>query len=181
MKPPGGAAGGKAVAFVARSGTGKTTLLEKLIAELKRRGWRVGAIKHDAHRFDIDHPGKDSYRLAAAGADTTLITSPEKLALVRKHAAPPCVEEIVAAYFADVDIVLTEGFRRSTLPRIEVHRKARGGDFSRGAGGSDPLLIAVASDEELDLDIPVFRLDDASGIADFLEATFLHKGAISPS
>ena len=181
MKPPGGAVNGKVVAFVARSGTGKTTLLEKLIAELKRRGFRVGAIKHDAHRFDIDHPGKDSYRLAAAGADTTLITSPEKLALVRKHAASPPVEEIVAAYFTDVDIVLAEGLRRSALPRIEVHRKERGGEFSRNAGGSDPLLIAVASDEELDLDVPVFHLDDAAGIADFLEATFIRRGAINPS
>ena len=168
-------ANGKAVAFVARSGTGKTTLLEKLIVELKRRGWRVGAIKHDAHRFDIDHPGKDSYRLAAAGADTTLITSPEKLALVRKHAASPPVEEIVAAYFADVDIVLTEGFRRSALPRIEVHRRERGGEFPRDAAGRDPLLIAVASDEDLDIDVPVFGLDDAAGIADFLEATFIRR------
>ena len=176
MKPPGGgAARGKAVAFVARSGTGKTTLIEKLIADLKRRGWRVGAIKHDAHRFDIDHPGKDSYRLAAAGADTTLITSPEKLALVRKHAASPPVEEIVATYFADVDIVLAEGFRRSALPRIEVRRKAPGGDIAVDAAGTDPLLIAVASDEALAPGVPVFRLDDAAGLADFLVETFIRR------
>lgn len=176
MSPSGGTAAGKTIAFVARSGTGKTTLLEKLIAELKRRGFRVGAIKHDAHRFEIDHPGKDSYRLAAAGADTTLITSAEKLALVKKHAASPPVEEIIAAYFADVDIVLAEGLRRSALPRIEVHRKERGGEFPRGAAGSDPLLVAVASDEDLELDVPVFRLHDAAGIADFLEATFIRRG-----
>ncbi len=78
----------KAVSFVAKSGTGKTTLLEKVIVRLKERGYRVGVIKHDAHRFDIDHPGKDSHRLTAAGADTMLISSPEKLALVKKHAAP---------------------------------------------------------------------------------------------
>jgi GTPase SAR1 family protein len=65
----------KAVAFVAKSGSGKTTLLEKVIARLKDRGYRVGAIKHDAHRFDIDRPGKDSYRLTAAGADTMVISS----------------------------------------------------------------------------------------------------------
>lgn len=174
MSPAGGAAAGKTVAFVARSGTGKTTLLEKLIPELKRRGYRVGALKHDAHRFEIDHPGKDTYRLAAAGADTTLITSPEKLALVKKHAAPPPVEEILAAYFADMDIVLAEGFRRTTLPRIEVHRRERGWDFPGGAGG-DPLLVAVASDEEIDAGVPVFRLDDAAGIADFLEGTFIRR------
>ncbi len=175
MKTPRGAVRGKTVAFVARSGTGKTTLLEKLIAELKRRGRRVGAIKHDAHRFDIDHPGKDSYRLAAAGADTTLITSPEKLALVRKHAASPSVEEIVAIYFSDVDIVLAEGFRRSALPRVEVYRKARGGEAPCNAVESDPFLVAVASDEALDLDVPVFHLDDAAGLADFLEATFVRR------
>jgi GTPase SAR1 family protein len=79
----------KAVAFVAKSNTGKTTLLEQVIRDLKERGYRIGAIKHDAHSFDIDHPGKDSYRLAAAGADTTLITSPEKLALIKKHVATP--------------------------------------------------------------------------------------------
>ncbi len=173
MTPAGGAAAGKTVAFVARSGTGKTTLLEKLIPELKRRGYRVGAIKHDAHRFEIDHPGKDSYRLAAAGADTTLITSPGKLALVRKHAASPPVEEIVATYFADADIVLAEGFRRTTLPRIEVRRKERGGDVPIPA--ADRLLVAVASDEALDLGVPVFRLDDAAGIADFLEATVIRR------
>ncbi len=174
MNPPGGAVPGKAVAFVARSGTGKTTLLEKLIQELKRRGWRVGALKHDAHRFEIDHPGKDTYRLAAAGADTTLITSPEKLAVVKKHADSPPVEEIVATYFADVDIVLAEGFRRTALPRIEVHRKERGGDAPGGVA-RDPLLVAVASDEPLDAGVPVFPLDDARGIADFLEATFIRK------
>ncbi len=171
MSPAGGAAAGRTVAFVAPSGTGKTTLLEMLIRALKRRGYRVGALKHDAHRFEIDHPGKDSYRLAAAGADTTLITSAEKLALVRKHAAPPPVEEIVASYFADVDIVLAEGFGRSALPRVEVHRKERGGHVPAG----DPLLVAVASDEELDVGVPVFRLDDAEGIADFLEATFIRR------
>ncbi|MDO9229223.1 MAG: molybdopterin-guanine dinucleotide biosynthesis protein B, partial [Syntrophales bacterium] len=72
----------KAVSFVAKSGTGKTTLLEKVIARLKERGYRVGVIKHDAHRFDIDHPGKDSHRLTSAGVDTMLLSSPEKLALV---------------------------------------------------------------------------------------------------
>ncbi len=172
MKPPRVAIAGKTVAFVAPSGTGKTTLLEKLIAALKRRGYRVGAIKHDAHRFEIDHPGKDSHRLTAAGADTTLITSPEKLALVRKHAAPPSVEEIVAAYFADADIVLAEGFRRTSLPRIEVRRKARGGEPPRGG---DPLLVAAASDEALELDVPVFGLEDAEGIADFLEANVIRR------
>ncbi len=72
------------VSVVAKSGTGKTTLLEKLIHEMKRRGYRVGAIKHDAHSFEIDHEGKDSWRLTHAGADTTVITSPLQTAIIRK-------------------------------------------------------------------------------------------------
>src|SRR5512146_3003163 len=157
-----------AVSFVAKSGTGKTTLLEKVIAELKRRGWRIGALKHDAHRFEIDHPGKDSWRLTAAGADTMLITSPEKLALVKRHAAAPPVEELLDAYFADVDIVLTEGFKKSGLPKIEVHRAERSPTLLCRGEENDPTLVAVASDEPLLLDVPVLGLDDPRAVADFI-------------
>ncbi len=163
----------RAVSFVAKSGTGKTTLLEKVIAELKQRGHRVGAIKHDAHRFDIDHPGKDSYRLTAAGADTTLISSPEKLALVKKHAAAPPIEDLLATYFPDVDIVLTEGFKKSGLPKIELHRKERSSTLLCRGENRDPSLVAVASDEPLDLDVPVLDLNNPAQVADFIEKTFL--------
>lgn len=163
----------KAVSFVAKSGTGKTTLLEKVIAELKRRGYTVGVIKHDAHRFDIDHPGKDSYRLTAAGADTTLISSPEKLALVKKHSASPPIEELIATYFADVDILVTEGFKKSGLPKIEVHRAERSPTLLCRGEENDPSLIAVASDEPLELDVPVLDLNDAGAVVSFLEERFL--------
>lgn len=161
------------ISFVAKSGTGKTTLLEKVIAELKGRGYRIGALKHDAHRFDIDHPGKDSHRLAAAGADTMLICSPEKLALVKRHAGAPPVEELLATYFTDVDLVLTEGFKRSGLPKIEVHRRERSATLLCRGEEHDPTLVAVASDEGLELDVPVFDLNDACSIADFLEQRFI--------
>jgi molybdopterin-guanine dinucleotide biosynthesis protein MobB len=163
----------KALSFVAKSGTGKTTLLEKVIAELKGRGWRVGAIKHDAHNFDIDHPGKDSHRLAAAGADTTLISSPEKLALIKRHAAAPPIRELIATYFGDVDIVLTEGFKQSDLPKIEVHRRERSATLLCRGEQNDPTLIAVASDEPLKLDVPVFDINDFQGVASFIEERFL--------
>jgi molybdopterin-guanine dinucleotide biosynthesis protein MobB len=163
----------KAVSFVAKSGTGKTTLLEKVIAELKRRGYRVGAIKHDAHRFDIDHPGKDSHRMTAAGADTMLISSPEKLAVVKRHAASPPIGELIAAYFGDVEIVLTEGFKLSDLPKIEVHRRERSATLLCRGDDNDPTLIAVASDEPLQLDVPVFDINDAAGIANFIVEQFL--------
>lgn len=163
----------KAVSFVAKSGTGKTTLLEKVIAEMKSRGWRVGVIKHDAHRFDIDHPGKDSYRLTAAGADIMLISSPEKLAVVKRHEAAPPIEELIATYFSDMDIVLTEGFKKSDLPKIEVHRRERSASLICRDEEHDPTLIAVASDRELQLDVPAFNLNDATGIATFIETRFL--------
>jgi len=163
----------KALSFVAKSGTGKTTLLEKVITELKGRGYRVGVIKHDAHRFDIDHPGKDSHRLTAAGADTMLIASPEKLAMVKKHAESPPIEDLLATYFGDVDIVLTEGFKKSGLPKIEVHRKERSATLLCRGEEHDPTLVAVASDEALELDVPVLDLNDPAQVAGFVEERFL--------
>jgi molybdopterin-guanine dinucleotide biosynthesis protein MobB len=163
----------KAVSFVAKSGTGKTTLLEKVIAELKGRGYRIGCVKHDAHRFDIDHPGKDSYRLAAAGADTMLISSPEKLAIVKKHEVAPSIEELITTYFQDVDIVLTEGFKKSGMQKIEIHRKERSDTLLCRGEVHDPTLIAVASDEPLELDVPVLDLNDAAQVAQFIVEHFL--------
>ena len=163
----------KVVSFVARSGTGKTTLLEGVIGHLKAQGYRVGVIKHDAHRFDIDHPGKDSYRLAAAGADTMLISSPEKLAVVKKHAVSPPVEELVAGYFNDVDIVLTEGFKKSSLPKIELHRRELGTELLCRGADHDQTLLAVASDEELSLDVPVLDLNNPQQVAAFIVQRFL--------
>jgi molybdopterin-guanine dinucleotide biosynthesis protein B/molybdopterin-guanine dinucleotide biosynthesis protein len=163
----------KAVSFVAKSGTGKTTLLEKVIVELKARGYRLGVVKHDAHRFDIDHPGKDSYRLTAAGADTMLISSPEKLALVKKHQESPPIEELIATYFGDVDIVLTEGFKKSGMPKIELHRMERSETLLCRGENHDPTLIAVASDEPLELDVPVLDLNDPAQVAEFIVGYFL--------
>jgi len=158
----------RAIAIVGNSGAGKTTLLERLIPALKRKGVRVGVVKHDAHRFDIDHPGKDSHRLTAAGADTMMITSGEKLAMVKRHAASPPIEELLERYFTDMDLVLVEGFRGSSLPKIEVHRKEfRRALICRGER-NDPNLAAVASDEPLDLDVPVLDLNDPGAIAEFI-------------
>lgn len=160
----------RAIAVVGNSGAGKTTLLERLIPALKRKGFRVGAVKHDAHRFDIDHPGKDSHRLTAAGADTMVITSASKMAMVKRHAASPPVEELLERHFGDMDLVLVEGFRGSSLPKIEVHRKAfRSALICRGER-TDPALAAVASDEPLDVDVPVLDLNDPGAIAEFITA-----------
>ncbi len=167
MKPP-------VVSIVAKSGTGKTTLLEKLIAELKKRGYRVGAVKHDAHSFSIDHEGKDSWRLTQAGADIMLITSPAKIAMVKLNDdREPVLDETVASYCQDVDIVLTEGFKRSSMPKIEVHRRERSTSLLCRGDEHDPTLFAVASDEPLKLDVPVLDINDATGLCDLIVLRFL--------
>ena len=157
-----------AIAIVGNSGAGKTTLLERLIPALKGKGLRVGVVKHDAHRFDIDHPGKDSHRLTTAGADTMMITSAEKLAMVKRHAASPPIEELLERYFSDMDLVLVEGFRGSSLPKIEVHRKEFRSTLICRGERNDPDLMAVASDEPLDLDVPILDLNDPGAIAGFI-------------
>jgi molybdopterin-guanine dinucleotide biosynthesis protein MobB len=163
------------VSIVAKSGTGKTTLLEKLITELKSRGYRVGAVKHDAHSFSIDHEGKDSWRLTEAGAEIMLITSPAKVAMVKQNPQDqePALSETLAAYCGDLDIVLTEGFKRSSMPKIEVSRQQRSERLLCRDEEYDPTLIAVAADRPLELDVPVYDINDAAGLSDFIVARFL--------
>lgn len=160
------------MAFVAHSGSGKTTLVEALIALATGRGLRVGALKHDAHRFEIDRPGKDSHRFAAAGAETTVIAAADKLAVVRRHDQCPPVDELVARYAGDLDLVLVEGWKTSNLPRIEVHRPSLGRPLlSRG----HPRLKAVAADSPLDeaAGVPVLDLNDPEAVLEFI----LEQGA----
>lgn len=154
-----------AVCFVARSGTGKTTLIESLISELKQRGYRVGAIKHDAHRFEIDQPGKDSYRFTAAGADSMLISSGGRLALVKQQEQPYQLKDLIRAYFMDVDLVLVEGFKDSGQRKIAVWRQSCS---QGGVNGSD--WLAVATDTPLSLVLPQLDLNRPEEIADFLVA-----------
>ena len=169
--------GPPAVSFVAKSGTGKTTLLEKVIGELTRRGYRVGTIKHDAHRFEIDHEGKDSWRLTRAGASPMVISSAEKLAMVHPNArGEMTLEEIIYRFMTEADLVVTEGYKTGGLPRIEVHRSARSPELlCVGPDGSvqDHRLIAVVSDHPWDLPVPVLPLDHPGAVCEFLEERFL--------
>jgi len=160
-----------ALAFTARSGTGKTTLVEALITELTRRGRRVGAMKHDAHRFTIDHPGKDSARFTAAGAEVMVLVSNETVAMVRRTDTPADPGDMLRTCFTGLDLVLVEGYKTCDLAKIEVHRAGTGQPLlGRGPDGHDPHLIAVASDVPLSLDVPVLDLNDITEIADFVEA-----------
>lgn len=163
------------VSFIARSGTGKTTLVTALITEFKTRGYKVGAIKHDAHKFEIDHPGKDSYRFTESGADSMLISSSSKLAFVKQYQQPPEIEALISEYFADVDIVLVEGFKRVGLPKIEVHRQEHGENLLCRGEIHDPALLAVATDSELQVDVPQLDLNNPAAVVDFLVAKLLPK------
>ncbi len=161
------------VTLVARSGTGKTTLLVKLITELTNRGWTVGALKHDAHRFEIDHHGKDSWKMTAAGAAVTAISSPTKTAVIQQHEVEPAFTQLMQPFIGKVDILLTEGFKRSPLPKIEIHRHQLQHPLLCRGDYHDPSLVAVASDVKLSLDLPCFDLNAPASLCTFIEERFL--------
>lgn len=158
------------VSIVGKSDSGKTTLLEKLIPELKRRGVTVATVKHDVHGFDIDVPGKDTWRHAQAGADVVFIANEQKMAMISRLKGALSLDEI-AAMANGADIVLTEGYKRADKPKIEVSRRARSGELICTADE----LVAVASDQRFDIDVPQFDLDDATGLVDLIEERFLAR------
>ncbi len=115
------------LSVVGPSNSGKTTLLTNLIPELKRRGHRVAVAKHSMGDLDLDQPGKDSWRLAGAGSDAVVVSGPQRVALVKKVERDPTLEEVLTLLGDSYDVVLIEGFKRSKIPKIEVHRKVQGG------------------------------------------------------
>ena len=160
------------VCFVGRKNSGKTTLMEKVIVGLKAAGLRVAAVKHDAHRFEIDHPGKDSYRFQAAGADTTVISSPQKTAVVLRHQEEMPLESILSRFASGVDIVLAEGYKASPFPKIEVHRKATGEPLIHPAPHG---LIAVATDERVDTAVPQLDIHDSECLVELIQEKYLGR------
>ena len=150
------------VAFAAYSGTGKTTLIEQLIPRLKAKGLRLAVIKHDAHGFEIDREGKDSWRFTRAGADTVYLSSQEKTASVEQRGRS--LTELLDGV-RDADLVLVEGYKNEALPQIGISRTATG----RGFPSPDlSHYLAVVTDEEVAAEIPRFNLDDYDGIAEFI-------------
>ena len=160
------------VSIVSKKRSGKTTLLEKLIPELSARGYRVGTVKHDIHGFDIDHEGKDTWRHKQCGAASVAISSPWKLSLIKDVQQEATLDEVVAAYFDDVDLVLTEGYLRAAKPQIEVFRSTAHKTPLHAKGQSN-ALIAVMSDVPVDLDVPNFDINDIAALADLIEEKFL--------
>ncbi len=159
------------VSIVGKSDSGKTTLLEKLVAELKSRGFRVGTIKHDAHSFEIDHEGKDSWRHKKAGASVSIISSAEKIGMVLDSDHDHTLSEIRDKFIRDVDIILSEGYKREIHPKIEVYRREKRQEM---LCGSDDNLMAIAGDpDNPPPGVPLFDLNDPVPICDFLESKFL--------
>ena len=145
---------------------GKTGLMERLVAEFCSRGLRVSTLKHAHHSFDVDHPVKDSHRHRTAGASQVLLASTERWALMNEHRGAP--EPSLAALLAKldpVDLVLIEGWKRDKHPKVEAWRTETGNQL---IAPSDPTILAVASDTTLELDRPVFDLDDTAAVADFI-------------
>ena len=140
----------KVVGFAGYSGSGKTTLVEQLIPALKLRGQRVSVVKHAHHSFDIDHPGKDTWRHREAGAFEVLAASPKRLVLMREleTIAEHSVHDLLAQLRADVDWVLVEGFKQSNLPKVEVWRPANAKPLRFPV---DPHIVAIATDAPDDL------------------------------
>lgn len=161
------------LSFVGRSGSGKTTFLEKLIPLLVARGYRVGALKHAHHMVEIDKPGKDSYRLREAGAVEVVANAPNLLALIRKQKTDLPLEEALG-YFRTVDIVLVEGCKGEDLPRIEIFRKEAGHEAPLFFSGTPPLAL-VTDVSFPEVICPTFALDDHESVADWLGANFLRN------
>jgi molybdopterin-guanine dinucleotide biosynthesis protein B len=159
-----------AVVFAGYSGSGKTTLVEQLIPLLKQRGQRVSVVKHAHHRFDIDQPGKDSWRHRQAGAYEVVIASDLRLALVREFEQPErlSVHALIAELSPGVDWVLVEGFKTSDLPKVEVWRAAANQPVQYP---DDPHVVAIATDSPLPSPTacPVLDLNNPTAVVDWLQ------------
>ena len=156
------------IAVVGKSKSGKTTLIERLIPEIKRRGYRVGSVKHAHHGFDIDKAGKDSYRHRAAGADVVVVASPDEIAMV-KRIEHDSLDNLVS-YFDDVDLVLVEGYKKTAHPKIEVFDQT---SHAAPLGLNNQELIAFVSDNTVDVDVPLYRRDQIVEIGDLIERRYL--------
>ena len=158
------------VSIVGKSDSGKTTLLEKIIPELKSRGYRVGTVKHDVHGFEMDREGKDTYRHFHCGADGVLISSPQKMALIKRVEKEASLDEFAERYYPDMDIILTEGFKSGDKPKIEVFRSAV---HEKPLCTPTDNRVAIASDTPVEADCPRFDINDVEAISNFIEDRFL--------
>jgi len=156
----------KIFGFAGWSGSGKTTLIEKLIPLLIQHGLTVSLVKHAHHTFDVDQPGKDSYRHRHAGCTEVLVSSSRRWALVHelRGAPEPGFAELIER-LSPCDLVLVEGFKREKLPKLEVYRASVGESLLHP---QDPDIVAIASDPRVETKLPQFGLDDVSAVSGFI-------------
>jgi molybdopterin-guanine dinucleotide biosynthesis protein B len=158
------------ISIVGKSDSGKTTLIEKLVPELTRRGYRIATVKHDVHGFEVDREGKDSWRHKQAGAYTVVIASPNKVALIRDVERDLTLAEIRDKFIQDVDLLLSEGYKKDVQPKIEIFRKEK---HKKLLCTQEDHLVAIVSNKSFNVGVPCFDLDDMKGLAEFIEKRFL--------
>ncbi|MFC2047453.1 molybdopterin-guanine dinucleotide biosynthesis protein B [Chloroflexota bacterium] len=154
------------ISIVGKSEAGKTTLLEGLIIELKQRGHKVAVIKHAGEDLELDQVGKDSWRLSQVGSEVMAISSPDKLVIIKQVERDLSLPELSCFITGDFDLILTEGFKQSNTPKIEVHRKEQGNELLC----PPQQLLAVVTDELLDIDAPQFAKNEIQALADLIES-----------
>ncbi|CCK82536.1 molybdopterin-guanine dinucleotide biosynthesis protein B [Desulfobacula toluolica] len=159
----------KIITIVGKSNSGKTTLLEKLIACLTQRGYKIGSVKHAHDGFEMDKEGKDSWRHRKAGAKSTLVITHNKAAIIKDDTTSYI--EKMKYYLSDMDIILAEGFKKQTLPKIEIFRTQS--VHKKPLCMDDKNMIAFVTDSDHKPDVPIFGLEDITKIADFIESNFL--------
>jgi molybdopterin-guanine dinucleotide biosynthesis protein B len=157
------------ISVIGHSESGKTTLIEKLVPELKKRGYRIGTIKHASHGFEVDRKGKDSWRHKAAGADTVLVASPGRIAMVKDDSWDTLSS--LEKYFKGLDLVITEGFKKEDKPQIVVYRQNE--NEAPPSQFKKHYLFALVTDTEIHLNVPKFGFDEIKELADLIEKKFL--------
>ena len=156
----------KIIGIAGFSGSGKTTLIEKLIPIFVREGLRVSLVKHAHHEFDVDQPGKDSYRHRHAGCAEVMISSSKRWALMHElREAPEASLDDLVKHLSPCDLLIVEGYKSAAIPKVEVHRRASAAPLLHP---DDAHVVAVATDEPLDTNLPQIGLDDAEGVARFV-------------
>jgi molybdopterin-guanine dinucleotide biosynthesis adapter protein len=159
------------ISIAGKSNAGKTTLIEKLIAELTNRGYRIGSVKHTHDGFELDNNGKDSWRHKKAGAEASLVITDRKIALVKDDDRTDI--EKMRFYLSDMDLILAEGFKRQPLPKIEVFRAD--GPHEHPLCLDSPDLIAFVTDSHFSPEVPIFGLADVSPLASFIQERYLGR------
>lgn len=159
------------ISVVGYSNSGKTTALVKIIEQLKKRGRKVATIKHHKGDFKMDHEGTDTFKHMKAGSNTTILSSPNKFALISKVDREKSLDELIEM-INDVDIIITEGYKNENKPKIEVFRKANNKERVKGIKDE---LVAVISDDEITEDVEKFSFDNIDGLVNFIDSGYISQ------